>query len=45
MELKKYKLSDIAKIEISRVDKKTKEGELPIRLCNFVDVYHNSIVS
>ena len=41
MELKKYKLSDIAKIEISGVDKKTKEGELPIRLCNFVDVYHN----
>ena len=41
MELKKYKLRDIAKIEISGVDKKTKEGELPIRLCNFVDVYHN----
>ena len=41
MELKKYKLSDIAKVEISGVDKKTKEGELPIRLCNFVDVYHN----
>lgn len=41
MELKKYKLSDIAKIEISGVDKKTKEGEQPVRLCNFVDVYHN----
>ena len=41
MELKKYKLSDIATIEISGVDKKTKEGELPVRLCNFVDVYHN----
>ena len=41
MELKKYRLSDIAKIEISGVDKKTKEGELPVRLCNFVDVYHN----
>lgn len=41
MELKKYKLADIAKIEISGVDKKTKEGEMPVRLCNFVDVYHN----
>ena len=41
MELKKYKLGDIAKIEISGVDKKTVEGEIPVRLCNFVDVYHN----
>lgn len=41
MELKKYKLGDIAKIEISGVDKKTIEGETPIRLCNFVDVYYN----
>lgn len=41
MELKKYKLADIAKIEISGVDKKTVEGELPVRLCNFVDVYYN----
>ena len=41
MELKKYKLSDVAKVEISSVDKKTKAGEIPIRLCNFTDVYHN----
>lgn len=41
MELKKYKLADIAKIEISGVDKKTMEGEIPVRLCNFVDVYYN----
>ena len=34
-------LSDIAQIEISGVDKKTKKGELPVRLCNFVDVYYN----
>ena len=37
----KYKLADIAKIEISGVDKKTIEGEIPVRLCNFVDVYYN----
>ena len=41
MNLNKYKLSDIAKIEISGVDKKTTEGETPVRLCNFVDVYYN----
>ena len=41
MELKKYKLANIAKIEISGVDKKTIEGETPVRLCNFVDVYYN----
>lgn len=41
MELKKYKLADIAKIEISCVDKKTMDGETHVRLCNFVDVYYN----
>ena len=41
MELKKYKLVDIANVEISGVDKKTTEGELPVRLCNFVEVYRN----
>ena len=41
MEFKKYKLGDIAEILISSIDKKSKEGESPVRLCNFVDVYHN----
>ena len=41
MVIKKYKLSDVAKVEISSVDKKTKEGETPVKLCNFTDVYHN----
>ena len=41
MKLKKYKLADIAKTEISGIDKKTIEGEKPVRLCNFVDVYYN----
>lgn len=41
MELKKYKLSEIATVEISGVDKKTVEGEMPVQLCNFVDVYYN----
>ena len=41
MSFNKYKLADIAKIEISGVDKKTIEDEIPVRLCNFVDVYYN----
>ena len=41
MELKCYKLSEVAKVEISSVDKKTKDGEVSVRLCNFTDVYHN----
>ena len=39
--LQRYKLGDIAEIIISSVDKKTKEGEQEVGLCNFVDVYHN----
>ena len=39
--LKSYKLGDVAEIIISSVDKKTKVGEQKVRLCNFVDVYHN----
>ena len=39
--MEKQKLGDIANVEISGVDKKTKDGEQEIRLCNFVDVYYN----
>ena len=41
MEMKKCRLDEIATIEISGVDKKTKDNEIPVRLCNFTDVYHN----
>lgn len=41
MQLLRYKLSDVAKVEISGVDKKVTEGETPVRLCNFTDVYYN----
>lgn len=37
----RYKLSDVAKVVISSVDKKIKEGEVPVRLCNYTDVYSN----
>ena len=39
MTLIKYKLGEIANIEISGVDKKCVTGETSVRLCNFVDVY------
>ena len=39
MQMEKYKLGDITTVEISGVDKKMKDGEKEIRLCNFVDVY------
>ena len=41
MQMEKYKLGNIATVEISGVDKKMKDGEKEIHLCNFVDVYYN----
>lgn len=41
MELKKYRLEELATVEISGVDKKTKNNEIPVKLCNFTDVYYN----
>lgn len=41
MEFKKYKLYELASVDISSVDKKSKEDEKPVRLCNFTDVYKN----
>ncbi len=42
-EIKKIKFN--ASVHFSNVDKKTEEGELPIRLCNYVDVYYNDIIT
>ena len=39
--MKKFRLGDIANVVLSGIDKKTKEGESAIRLCNFTDVYYN----
>ena len=39
--MNKYLLKDLAKIDISSVDKKMKENEIDIKLCNFTDVYNN----
>lgn len=41
MNLIKYKLRDIAEILVNSIDKKSKDNKPSLRLCNFVDVYHN----
>jgi len=41
----KVKLSDVADIKLSNVDKKTKDNEKTIKLCNYTDVYKNSFIS
>lgn len=41
MTAKFVKLGQISTIDISNVDKKSKDSETEVRLCNFVDVYHN----
>jgi type I restriction enzyme, S subunit len=35
------RLKTIASIELSNVDKKSIEGQIPVKLCNYLDVYNN----
>ena len=39
--MRRVLLGDVARVEISGVDKKINSGEQPVRLCNFTDVYKN----
>ena len=39
--MNRVKLSDVAKIELSSIDKKISIDEIPVKLCNFTDVYYN----
>jgi type I restriction enzyme S subunit len=39
------KLSDLAEIRVSNVDKKTHPGEKLVKLCNYMDVYSNEYVT
>ncbi len=38
-------LSEIAEIRVSSVDKKSKVGEKPVQLCNYMDVYANEYIT
>src|SRR5688572_1435733 len=35
------RLRSVADMRVSNVDKHTREDELPVRLCNYIDVYKN----
>lgn len=39
------KLKEIARLIVSNVDKHSKEGEVPVLLCNYTDVYYNETIS
>ena len=38
-------LTEVAEIRFSNVDKKTNSGELPVQLCNYMDVYSNGYIT
>lgn len=38
------RLKFVASVRLSNVDKKSVEGEEPVRLCNYVDVYKNDFI-
>ncbi|MBM3451136.1 MAG: hypothetical protein FJX78_09205 [Armatimonadetes bacterium] len=39
------RLKTFASVQLSNVDKKSVEGEEPVRLCNYVDVYYNDHIT
>ena len=39
------RLRAFAEMRVSNVDKHTKDNELPVRLCNYVDVYNNDFIT
>ena len=42
---KVQRLRNTVEMRVSNVDKHVKEGETPVRLCNYVDVYKNDCIS
>ncbi len=38
------RLRNVAELRVSNVDKKSLDGEQPVRLCNYVDVYKNNVI-
>lgn len=38
-------LDSLAEVLVSTVDKKSYEGETPVRLCNYTDVYYNDAIT
>ncbi len=38
------RLRNVCDLRVSNVDKHKREGEDPVRLCNYMDVYHNDVI-
>ncbi len=38
-------LIDVAEVIVSPVDKKVKDSEIPVKLCNYTDVYYNTNIT
>ena len=38
------RLKQVADVRVSNVDKKSYEGEVPVRLCNYTDVYYGDVL-
>jgi type I restriction enzyme, S subunit len=43
--VREERLKHVADIQVSNVDKKTTEGDQPVRLCNYTDVYYNEHIT
>ncbi len=39
------RLKSLASVRLSNVDKKTEAGQVPVKLCNYVDVYYNEFIT
>src|SRR5438552_15481731 len=39
------RLKTIARVQLSNVYKKSVEGDVPVRLCNYIDVYYNDHIT
>jgi type I restriction enzyme S subunit len=42
---KTHTLKRIASVRLSGVDKHSIEGEIPVRLCNYTDVYYKKLIT
>ena len=43
--MNKIRLDDNATIQISNIDKNINDNEIPISMCNYVDVYRNYAIT
>lgn len=38
-------LGELANVQASNVDKKSRTNDIPVRLCNYTDVYYNETIT